>query len=432
MRAAAWTPPAKRPANRPATPTIDPLVSPLVDELQRDILDLAAIGAGGEDGGVTRVAWSEELMQAYAWLARRGSEIGVGHAVDVAGNAFLHWTAGEGPALVVGSHLDTVPHGGRYDGALGVLSGLDVLRTLRRSEFAPRCPIWLTAFMDEEGTRFGTALFGSRAFAGADLSGLGDRCDRAGVTLREAMRACGFEFDALAAASQLASVRSYLELHIEQGPVLEQSGDDVGIVTSIVGLVGLHVRLQGQANHAGTTPMRLRRDALAGGARAVLELRELARRTDGVTANVGVISVEPGGKNVVPGACEFTVDIRSASPDVYRTLDDAARGLLERIAREETLELTVSEIYRLEPVPLDTAVVALLERAAELEGASALRMPSGAGHDAQILAPHVPTGMLFVPSRGGISHNPAEYTTPEQCATGSRVLARAVTLLASA
>ncbi len=403
-----------------------------MDELERDLLDLAAIGGAGESGGVTRVAWSEGLLAAYAWLARQGAAIGVDPAIDTAGNAFLRWPAGDGPALLIGSHLDTVPHGGRFDGALGVLSGLDVIRTLRRDGFAPRCPVWLTAFMDEEGTRFGTALFGSRAFAGADLSGLAERRDAAGVTLREAMQARGFDFDAIPAAAQLDRVRGYLELHIEQGPVLEHSGDDVGIVTSIVGLVGLHVRLEGQANHAGTTPMTLRRDALAGGARAVLELRELARRTAGVTANVGVISVEPGGKNVVPGACELTVDIRSADPGVYGTLDATARGLLERIAREEALELTVSELYRLEPVPLDTTIIDAFERAAELEGATARRMPSGAGHDAQILAPHVPAGMLFVPSRGGISHNPAEYTTPGQCAIGSRVLARAVTLLAGA
>ena len=418
--------------NQPATVAVDPLVSRLVDELQRDLLDIAAIGADDEGGGVTRLAWSKELLQAYAWLARRGREIGVSHDIDTAGNAFLRWAAGTGPALLIGSHLDTVPRGGRFDGALGVLTGLDVLRTLRRDAFAPRCPIWLTAFMDEEGTRFGTALFGSRALAGEDLSQLGDRGDQAGVTLREAMRACGFDFDAVPAAAQLDRVRGYLELHIEQGPVLEHSGDDVGIVTSIVGLIGLQVRLLGQANHAGTTPLALRRDALAGGARAVLELRDLARRTAGVTANVGTISVEPGGKNVVPGSCEFTVDIRSASPDVYRTLDDSARSLLQRIAHEETLELTVAEIYRLEPVPLDTAIIDTLERAAELEGASSRRLPSGAGHDAQVIASHVPTGMLFVPSRGGISHNPAEHTTPEQCALGSRVLARAVTLLASA
>jgi len=214
--------------------------------------------------------------------------------------------------------------------------------------------------------------------------------------------------------------------------VLEQSGEEIGVVTSIVGLLGLQVRLEGQANHAGTTPMNMRRDALAGAARAVLELRDLARQAPSVTANVGTIAVEPGGKNVIPGACDFSIDIRAADHATYLTLDEAARGILARIAAEESLSLTVSEIYRLDPVPMDTAFVDAIERAAELEGASARRMPSGAGHDAQIIAPHVPAGMLFVPSRGGISHNPAEHTDPAQCATGSRVLARSVQLLARA
>lgn len=420
-----------------------------MDDLARDLHDLSAIGADPA-GGVTRVAWSPELMAAYAAFAERGRAVGAAADVDAAGNAFLRWRAagapagapggapggggagGATPAFLIGSHLDTVPRGGAYDGALGVLAGLDVLRSFQARGDDPGCPVWVTAFMDEEGTRFGTALFGSRAFAGHDLSGLGGRADRAGITIAEAMAACGHDHASVGSAAGIDGIRGYLELHIEQGPVLEHSGEDIGVVTSIVGLVGLQVRLEGQANHAGTTPMGLRRDALAGAARAVLELRDLARRTPTVTANVGTIAVEPGGKNVIPGACDFSVDIRAADRATYLTLDEAARGVLARIADEESLALTVTEIYRLEPVPMATAFVDALERAAELEGASFRRLPSGAGHDAQIIAPHVPAGMLFVPSRGGISHNPAEYTTPEQCALGSRVLARAVLLLAGA
>ncbi len=417
-----------------------------MDALARDLNDLSAIGADPA-GGITRVAWSPELMAAYAAFAERGQAVGAHADVDAAGNAFLRWSAGgaagapgEGgagadgatPAFLIGSHLDTVPRGGAYDGALGVLAGLDVLRSFQARGDDPGCPVWVTAFMDEEGTRFGTALFGSRAFAGHDLSDLGSRADRAGVTIAEAMAACGHDHASVGSAARIDAIRGYLELHIEQGPVLEQSGEDIGVVTSIVGLLGLQVRLEGQANHAGTTPMGLRRDALAGAARAVLELRDLARHTPAVTANVGTIAVEPGGKNVIPGACDFSVDIRAADRATYLTLDEAARGILARIAAAESLALTITEIYRLEPVPMATAFVDALERAAELEGASFRRLPSGAGHDAQIIAPHVPAAMLFVPSRGGISHNPAEYTTPEQCALGSRVLARAVMLLAGA
>ena len=400
-----------------------------MDDLQRDILDLASIGADAEGGGVTRIAWSPELFEAYAWLRHLGGECGLTHDIDAAGNAFLRWGTGRGPALLLGSHLDTVPHGGRYDGALGVLTGLDVLRTLVLDGFEPRHPLWLSAFMDEEGTRFGTALFGSRSFVGVDMSGMGERTGCDGVSLRAAMAAHGFDYDDVPSAADVSGVRGYLELRIEQGPVLERSGEDVGIVTSIVGLVGLQVRFEGQANHAGTTPMSLRRDALAGAARAILELRDLARAVDAHTANVGTIAVEPGGKNVIPGACEFSVDVRAAHREDFCTLDERTRAVLERIAREEGLELTVREIYRLDPVPLDTGLIDTLARAAELEGVSARRMPSGAGHDAQVLAQHVPSGMIFVPSRGGVSHSPAEYTPAEQCATGSRVLRRAVSLL---
>lgn len=403
-----------------------------MDELELDLRALAAIGANIDGDGVTRVAWSPELFEAYRLLGRRGAECRLTHDVDPAGNAFLRWNAGAGPALLIGSHLDTVLNGGRFDGALGVISGLDALRTLGRDGYEPRIPLWVTAFMDEEGTSFGTALFGSRAFVGGDVTGLGERRSLQGVSLREAMAERGFDFDRAPDAAAVSAVRGYLELHIEQGPVLERGGEDVGIVTSIVGLIGLGARLEGQANHAGTTPMTLRRDALAGGARAVLELRDLARGHEGQTANVGTIAVEPGGGNVIPGVCEFTVDVRAAAPADFETLDGRARAVLERIAHEEGLALTIRELYRVQPVPLDTGMIDALERAAELEGASSRRMPSGAGHDAQVIAPHVPTGMLFVPSRGGISHNPAEYTSPEHCATGSRVLRRAVTMLADA
>jgi beta-ureidopropionase / N-carbamoyl-L-amino-acid hydrolase len=399
-----------------------------MDALERDLLELAAIG-GADDGGVNRVAWSPELMDAYAWLGRRGAELGLSHDVDAAGNAFLRWQTGSGPALLLGSHLDSVPRAGRYDGTLGVLSGLDVMRSLAARGAAPRRPLWLTAFMDEEGTRFGTSLLGSKAFVGQDVSDLGERLDAAGTTLRAAMDACGYDFDRIAEARAVDRIDGYLELHIEQGPVLETEETDVGVVSSIVGLLGLEVTLTGQANHAGTTPMNLRRDAFAGAARAALELRDLARASEGMTANVGVVRIENEGKNVVPGACTFTIDIRSSTRAGYDRLDDEARGLVERIASEERLETTFAELYRLEPVPMDAAMIDALEAAADAEGASHRRLPSGAGHDAQILGACVPAGMLFVPSRGGISHNPAEHTSPAQCAVGARVLARAVEAL---
>jgi hydantoinase/carbamoylase family amidase len=191
-------------------------------------------------------------------------------------------------------------------------------------------------------------------------------------------------------------------------------------------MLGFRARFLGEANHAGTTPMELRRDALAGAARAVLALRDEARSRDDMTANVGVISAEPGGFNVVPGAAELTVDVRSPTPGGFARLEPFVREAFERIAAEENLGLELRETHRKEPVPLDAELQDRLEEAAQAEGATTLRLPSGAGHDAMVLAHHVPASMLFVPSRGGLSHTPEEFSTPEHCELGARVLARTV------
>jgi hydantoinase/carbamoylase family amidase len=395
-----------------------------------DLEEAARIGAV-DGGGVTRIAWSPELQAASEWLCARLEELGLAAEIDPAGNVIGRWQAGEGSAVLLGSHLDTVPRGGRYDGALGVLAALDAIRRLRERGLEPKRPVWLASFMDEEGTRFRTGLLGSRAFCGEELSGLADRTDAEGVTLAEAMQRLGFSYDRLPEARAVDGVGAYLELHIEQGPRLEQAGIDVGVVTGIVGLVSYRARLVGQANHAGTTPMDARRDALAGAARAVLALRDEARARAGMTANVGIIRVEPGGFNVIPGVCEFTIDVRHPTPEGFAAVQRFVRETLERIAAEERLELDLAETHRLEPLAMDEALQATLERAADLEGASHVRMPSGAGHDAMIVGRHAPAAMLFVPSRDGISHSPAEHTDAAHCELGARVLGRALELLVS-
>jgi hydantoinase/carbamoylase family amidase len=264
-------------------------------------------------------------------------------------------------------------------------------------------------------------MLGSRAFCGD--------CDFADWERRgvgAAMAEAGFDFGRLGEAARVGELGAYLELHIEQGPVLERSGVDLGVVTAVTGMLGFRARFTGEANHAGTTPMELRRDALAAAARAVLALREEARDRDDMTANVGVISAEPGGFNVVPGAAEITIDVRSPTPEGFAHLEPFVRETLERIAAEEELGLEIRETHRKQPVALDLALQDVLEAAAHAEGATTHRMPSGAGHDAMVLAHHVPAAMLFVPSRGGLSHTPDEFTSPEQCELGARVLARAV------
>jgi hydantoinase/carbamoylase family amidase len=393
--------------------------------------ELAEIaGFSSEEGqGVTRFAWSPELAAASDWLIQRLRELGLEAGIDAAGNVIGRWDSGSGPAVLVGSHLDSVPRAGRFDGVLGVLAGLEAIRSLKERRVQPLRPVWLASFMDEEGSRFRAGMLGSRAFVGQDVASLADRRDAHGVTLRHAMAALGFPFEEIAAARRVDEVGAYLELHIEQGPRLERTGVDVGVVTAIVGLLAFRARFGGEANHAGTTPMDARRDALAGAARAVVALREEARSRDDMTANVGTIAVEPGGFNVIPGACEFTIDVRSPTREGLTAVEGFVRDTLHRIAEEERLDLELEETHRLDPAPMDSGLIDTLERAAELEGASAMRLVSGAGHDAMILATRVPSAMLFVPSRGGISHSPEEWTSEQQCELGARVLTRAVELL---
>jgi allantoate deiminase len=392
--------------------------------------DLSALAQFSEtDRGVTRVAWSDELFSAYNWVSSRAGKAGLTSRIDGAGNLHLDLQRGEAERIIIGSHLDTVPHGGCFDGALGVLGGLEAVRILQREDAAPPFPTSITAFMDEEGTRFGTTLFGSRAFVGDDVSPDLERTDGTGITLSEAMAAHDRSIESVREAFAVGNVAAYLELHIEQGPVLEDEEAQLGIVTSIVGLIGLSVTLVGEANHAGTTPMHRRRDALVGAARVTHELRERARRTKGMTANVGTIAVEPSGKNVVPGVCTFTIDVRAATPGGFSALQDDVQAILTTIASDEGLDVEVMELYRLEPVVMDTGLLDLLEEAAESAGAVFLRLPSGAGHDAMALGRHVPSAMLFVPSRGGISHSPDEHTSAEHCDLGAEVLARALRLL---
>jgi hydantoinase/carbamoylase family amidase len=391
-----------------------------VSSLRADLEAAARIGAD-ERGGVSRFAWTPELDEANAWLMERLAALGLGTELDPAGNVLGRWESGEGKAVLLGSHLDTVPNGGRFDGALGVLAALDVVRRLRADGVEPRRPVWVVSFNDEEGARFQTGMLGSRAFCGeCDVEDWGRR----GISA--AMAEAGHDFARLTAAQGVQEVGAYLELHIEQGPVLERSGVDLGIVTAITGMLGFRARFVGEANHAGTTPMEHRRDALAGAARAVLALRDAARNRGDMTANVGVIAAEPGGFNVVPGAAEFTIDVRSPFAERYAELEPFVRETLERIAADEGLRLELAETHRKSPVALDPDLMDALEAAARAEGATTLRMPSGAGHDAMVLAHHVPAAMLFVPSRGGVSHSPDEFTSPAQCELGVRVLARTV------
>jgi allantoate deiminase len=393
-----------------------------VDELSR---------IGGDGRAVNRFAWTPHQIQACDWLVRQLQELGLEAEVDSAGNVVGRWQSGEGKAVLIGSHLDTVPDGGRFDGALGVLSALETVRRLKEDGFEPGRPLWLAAFNDEEGTRFGTSMFGSEAFVGTDLSHLEDRVDRDGTTLSEAMKSCGFDFDTIPRACRIEHIGCYLELHIEQGPRMQDRNLDLAVVSGIVGLRGYRVTLEGQTNHAGTTPMRQRRDALVGASQVVLALRQAALTAADVTANVGRIQVEPGGTNVVPGKAVLHLDVRASAGPQFRQITSKLEDIVHEAARAEGLTADIAVIYAHEPTAMDEGLSSVLREEMERSALAWEDLASGAGHDAQVLAKHVPSAMLFVPSRDGISHAPAEYTTPEQREPGVKILTEVVRRLCS-
>ncbi len=397
--------------------------------LAGDLEAAARIGATGR-GGISRFAWSEPLAEVTRWVADELERLGLEASTDEAGNLIARWPAPAGKAVMAASHLDTVPNGGGFDGVLGVLGAVEAVRILRREGFEPARPIWIGAFMDEEGTRFGTALFGSRAFVGEDLDRALSAVDADGTTMRDAIVARGLDPERIAEAERVDELAAYLELHVEQGPVLDSRGLRLGVVDAITGVLGLRVRVEGAPNHAGTTPMELRRDALAGASRMVLGLRELARSRSELRATVGRITTTPGAFTVIPGTCEFTVDLRPARAEAVEPGVQGLRDLVAEIAADEGLTATVTQEYALPPAPMDPAVVAALEAAAADEEVEPLRMWSGAGHDAMVIARRVPAGMIFVPSRQGISHSPEEDTAVADCELGARVLAGAIRRLA--
>jgi allantoate deiminase len=402
-------------------------VSRLVDDLRT----VAAFTA--EEGRITRLAWTPVHLAACRWLIAQLEELGIPASLDPAGNVIGRWGEGPAPALLVGSHIDSVPDAGAFDGVLGVLAGLEALRRLKEDGFTPGRPVWLAAFMDEEGSRFGATLFGSRAFAGEDVRPMLDLADDDGTSIRAAMTQAGFAPECIGQARAIDHIGSYVELHIEQGPVLEAASAEIGVVSAISGGAGLMVGMSGVAGHAGTTPMEMRHDALVGAARAILALRDEARAaTDGLRITVGRIAVEPGGTNVIPGGARFTIDIRSFDQAALEDARSRVESLLRRIADSEGLGLTIEPMMEIAPLRLDDSIRDVIAQAARAEHASTLDLPSGAGHDALVLGRTVPTAMIFVPSRAGISHSPQEHTDPEHCELGARVLTRTIRELAAA
>jgi hydantoinase/carbamoylase family amidase len=372
------------------------------------------------------------LDRVAGWMRDAGLET----RLDAVGNLFGRWAGSEAdaPLVLTGSHVDTTLNAGRYDGVLGVLGAIEAVRLLREAGTAPRRSIELVAWAGEE-PRFGTGCVGSRAAAGelsrADLDRLRDRD---GVSMADALRGAGYDPDRLADARiEPAGVHALVELHIEQGAVLEDGGEPIGVVTAIAAPHDFRLTLRGAATHAGATPMHLRRDALAGAAEAMTALERIARASPSGTTvgTVGVVRVRPGAINVVPGEVELDVDVRDADRAAREQVVEEVLAETREIAAGRGLEVEVTPIVDDAPVACDPRVIDAAAEAAQELGLPFRRMTSGAYHDAMVMGTRVPIGMIFVPSAGGISHHPDEHTDPDDLDHGVRVLAGTLARLAA-
>jgi beta-ureidopropionase / N-carbamoyl-L-amino-acid hydrolase len=412
-------------------------MSPIsIERLERRLTSLARFGAL-PGGGVTRPAWSPPHEEARAWLIDEMHQAGLRTWVDRAGNTFgaigIERLDPASPAVVTGSHVDTVPEGGILDGALGVLAGLECLESIVASGGPPRRPLVVVAWSDEEG-RYGS-LFGSRAFCGLlDPAGIAKMAAVDGDTLVDAMARAGFDARRAGEARvEPAALSAYVELHIEQGPRLEEAGIPIGVVEAIVGVRRSRVIFQGQADHAGTTPMERRRDGFLAAADYALKAREhVVKRGSGRSVtNVGVVAVHPGVSNIVPARAELVHEMRDPDPAVLERLALDCHRLARRIAKRRGVEVDVVPMSATEPAPCAPRVMAAIESAAERLGVPSTRLYSAAGHDAQNLATIVDAGMVFIPSKGGRSHRVDETSDREAIERGANVLLHALLTLAS-
>ena len=390
-------------------------------------------GAGFE-GGVTRLGFSDEDLAARAWLTAQLRELGLTVRVDPAGNLFARREGTENlPVLLFGSHMDSVPNGGNFDGDVGSMGALEVLRALHDRGVNTRHPLEIVVWANEEGHHFGRAVFGSAAAAGLLGPDVLDRRGSDGLTIADWLRRYGQDparfADARIAKGALAG---YLELHIEQGGILDEKRIPIGIVQGIVGINWWTCTAEGFANHAGTTPMDRRADAFAAAARAALAVREEVRAEPGrQVGTVGYAKVQPGARNIIPGRVEFPVELRDLDADKVARIWARIEQRFQKIAAEENVKLTCVPLSRDIPAHTDPAFQQAIRDAARDAGLATLDLPSGAGHDAQNVAHLAPMGMIFVPIRGGISHSPREYSSPEHVANGAEVLYRALLLLDS-
>jgi len=389
--------------------------------LHARLAELARVGAI-DGGGCARLALTDEDKQGRDLVVAWMRDLHLSIAVDAIGNVFgVRRGREDGPPVMTGSHIDTVRTGGRFDGNYGVLAGLEVCRALDTAAMRTRHPLCVAFFTNEEGARFQPDMMGSLVHAGGlTLQEAYAATDTAGVRLGDELERIGYRG---AAPTGAIRPRAFVELHIEQGPVLEDAGITIGAVTGVQGISWHEFVVAGVSAHAGTTPMRLRRDAGYVAAAAATFVRQVARDMGGAqVGTVGVSELRPNLINVIANHARFSVDLRNTDEALLQEAERRVFAFIDDLAQAEGVSIERRRLARFEPVVFETTMVDRVERIAQAHGRTTLRLPSGAGHDAQMMARLCPTGMIFVPSAKGLSHNVAEYTTPADLEAGAAVL----------
>lgn len=398
--------------------------------LKERIDQLALIGKIGETG-VCRLAHTEEdrqgVLKVKGWMEEAGLKAHIDHFGNLVGR--LEGRDPEAKRLLVGSHIDSQPYGGRFDGTIGVLGALEAVQTMNEQGIKPERTIEVIAFADEEGSRFNKGLFGVKGLFGRLEDGDLDRKDKSGITRREALRSFGCDPDKLSESEYVPEdIYAFLELHIEQGPVLEAKGEPIGIVTGISGPLWLTVTLTGFAGHAGSVPMHMRQDALVGAAKMITSLNELANNGEDLptVGTVGSLQVFPDSRNIVPEKVSFTIDLRDIDEKRRNTIERKLRDKLELVAKEHNLEYSVTEDTRNEPRFCAEYMKEIMREESEEMGLQPPELMSGPFHDALIMSYICDYGMIFVRSKEGISHNPKEFSSQEDIELGTELLYKTI------
>jgi allantoate deiminase len=399
--------------------------------LQERIETLGKIGQT-PDGGVTRVALSKEDQEAQALVSVWMEEAGMRVYVDPAGNLIgrIDGKSKTAEPVVIGSHIDSVINGGKFDGTIGVIGGIEVVQHLKEEAVQPLRPIEVIAFCEEEGSRFQSGLFGSRAMIGAFSEQDLHIKDKQGITRREALIEFGLDPDKIKeeVTRSKGDLAAYLEMHIEQGPILEKMGAPVGIVTGIAGPSWMEIVVEGKAGHAGTLPMGLRKDALLGAGEIILSVEEicLSHKDTPIVGTVGHVEVLPGGSNIVPGRVAFSVDIRDIDVSRRNDVIDQVKTRAREICDKRGLRVSFNERIRINPVQCSPSIIDVMRAQSREMNLGCPELVSGAGHDAQLIAALTGMGMIFVRCKDGISHNPEEFAEIVDIALGTELLSRVV------